>query len=333
LLKIPLSDIIDKIKKEKNLTDEEINKKIDEKLTQLSGLISKEGAAHIIANELGVKVFESFSGKLQIKNIVAGMRSVETVGKIQEISEIKEFQSKERKGKLAWIVIGDETGTIRVVMWGDQADNVKNLKQDTIVKIKDAYVKENNNAKELHLNERSQLIINPEGEKVGEVKQTLPARRSISDLKENDENVEILGTIVQVFDPRFFEICPECNKRARLRETAYICEKHGEVKPNYSYVLNVFLDDSTDNIRAVFFRNQAERLLETTHEEFIKYKDNPESFEDIKTKLLGEQIKLKGRINKNEMFDRLEFITQLVFPHPDPKEELERLEAIKQNDG
>lgn len=94
--------------------------------------------------------------------------------------------------------------------------------------------------------------------------------------------------------------------------------------------MNVFLDDGSDNIRTVLFRNQAEKLLEITSEEFVKFKDEPDKFEEVKTKLLGEQIKLRGRINKNDMFDRLEFIAQLVFPHPDPKEEIERLQTVKQ---
>ncbi len=82
MLKIPLQDIIEKIKKETSLPESQINQKIEQKLSQLAGLISKEGAAHIVANELGVKLLEAFQGKLQIKNILAGMRSVETVGKV-----------------------------------------------------------------------------------------------------------------------------------------------------------------------------------------------------------------------------------------------------------
>ena len=331
MIKIPLSDIIEKIKKDANITEEEINKKIEDKLKQLSGLISKEGAAHIIANELGVKVFDNVSGRLQIKNILEGMRDVETVGKVQQIYDVREFQTKDGKaGKVGSVIVGDETGTIRIVMWGDQSDNIKNLKPSDIVKIQSGYVRKNNNFKEIHLNDRSKVIINPEGEKIEDVKQTTPTRRNITDLTENDENVEILGTIVQVFDPRFFEICPTCNKRARPKDNTFNCEQHGSVTPKFSYVMNVFLDDGSDNIRTVLFRNQAEKLLEITSEEFVKFKDEPDKFEEVKTKLLGEQIKLRGRINKNDMFDRLEFIAQLVFPHPDPKEEVERLQTVKQ---
>ena len=81
MIKIPFEQLVGKIKKESNISEDEINEKVNDKMKQLSGLISKEGAAHIVANELGIKLFESFSGKLQIKNIVAGLRNVETIGK------------------------------------------------------------------------------------------------------------------------------------------------------------------------------------------------------------------------------------------------------------
>ena len=68
MIKIPLAQIIEKIKEHANISEDEINSKIKAKMEQLSGLISEEGAAHIISNELGIKLFEETSGKLQIKN-------------------------------------------------------------------------------------------------------------------------------------------------------------------------------------------------------------------------------------------------------------------------
>ncbi|MBU1204685.1 MAG: DUF2240 family protein [Nanoarchaeota archaeon] len=326
MIKMPYNDILEKIQEKSGLTEQEIKEKIDTKLKQLSGLISNEGAAHIVANELGVKLFDALGGKLQIKNILTGMRSVEVVGKVLRVFELREFNSKGRSGKVASFVIGDETGTIRIVMWGDQAENITKLKENIIVKVVGGYVRENQNGKEVHLNNMGKLIINPEGETIGEVKETSSGKRKkINQLNENDSNVEILGTIVQVFDPRFFEICPECNRRARLREDDFFCDTHGKVQPNYSFVLNLFLDDGTDNIRVVCFRNQALKLLDKTQEQMLEYKDSPEKFEEMKTELLGNIIKFVGRTTKNEMFDRLEFISQLVFPNPDPDDEIKVL--------
>jgi len=60
-------------------------------------------------------------------------------------------------------------------------------------------------------------------------------------------------------------------------------------------------------------------------EQILQYKEQPEKFEEIKTKLLGNQVKLIGKTNKNEMFDRLEFIAQRVFLDIDLEEEIKKL--------
>ena len=55
MINIPVETVLTKLK-ENGLSDEEIETKIKQKMDQLSGLISREGAAHIIANEMGIKV-------------------------------------------------------------------------------------------------------------------------------------------------------------------------------------------------------------------------------------------------------------------------------------
>ncbi|MCH8003536.1 MAG: DUF2240 family protein [Nanoarchaeota archaeon] len=326
MIKIPYEQIIERIKKEANISEEDINGKIDQKMKQLSGLISKEGAAHIVANELGIKLFDSFSGKLQIKNILVGLRSVETVGKVLQVYELREFTTNDRQGKVASLVIGDESGTIRIVMWGSQADNIKNINKDMTIKVIGGYVKDNNGNIELHLNERSQVILNPEGETVKDVKQFTAERKTIDKLTEKDSVVEILGTIVQIFDPRFFEICPECNKRVKNVEGAFSCQVHNNVEPDFSYVLNLIVDDGTENIRTVFFRDSMEKLINSNKEKILAYKDNPDKFEEVKTELLGNIVKINGRVKKNLFFDRIEIVANDVSLNPNPDEEIKRLD-------
>ncbi|MBT3303669.1 DUF2240 family protein [Candidatus Woesearchaeota archaeon] len=323
MIKIPYEQVLDKIKSNSELGTEDIEAKIKQKMDQLSGLISKEGAAHIIANELGVQLYDQFSGRLQIKNILPGLRDVEVLGKITQKYEVKEFKVGERAGKMGSFVIGDETGTIRAVMWGDIAEKLNELKKDDVVKITAAYSRENNGYKELHMNERSELEINPDGETV-EVKivEEKQERKKINELKQGD-NVEVLGTIVDMFDPKFFEMCSECNKRAKNEGK---CELHPESPITYSYVLNAFLDDGTDNIRIVMFKEQVEAFLSQNNEGMLKIKENPESFSEMKQNLLGSIVKLGGKAVNNQMFDRLEFIANKVDLTPDPKEEIKKME-------
>lgn len=328
MIKIPYEEIILKINEKTQMAVSEIEERVEKKLRQLSGLISKEGAAHIVANELGVKIFEPLSGKLQIKNILAGMRDVETLGRVMQVYELREFSNETRSGKVASMLIGDETGAIRVVMWGSQAENIANIKQGFVVKVVGGYVRENNGRKEIHLNDRSQILINPKGETVSEVNiEVKGSRKEIKDLNENDNEVELLGTIVQVFDIKYFETCPRCSKRAKPNVDLFVCNEHGNVIPAYAYVLNAVLDDGTETIRCVFFRNHVERLLNLSQEQLLKFRSEPAEFEAVKNELLGTITKLVGRVNKNSLFNRLEFVVNNVDINPNPEEELKRLEG------
>ena len=64
------------------------------------------------------------------------MRDVETVGKVQQIYPINEFQRKDgTPGKVCSMVMADETGSIRVVLWGGQTDLVKDIQEGNVIKI------------------------------------------------------------------------------------------------------------------------------------------------------------------------------------------------------
>ena len=61
--------------------------------------------------------------KIDIRNLIPGMQNVEIVSKIGKISE-KEFKTEKAEGKLANIMLYDESGSIRLVLWNDEIDNV-----------------------------------------------------------------------------------------------------------------------------------------------------------------------------------------------------------------
>ena len=324
MIRIPLADIVTRIKEKTGLSEQDIMAKVEQKCSQLSGLVSKDGAAHIIANELGVKLIEQ-GGRQKIKDVFAGMRSVELLGKVTQVYEAKEFsRSDGTPGKVGSFVIGDETGTLRVVCWGDQTEVMHELQPGMVVLVSNAMARDNNRGyKELHLNDQSKVVPNPQGESIGDVKvfeRPKATRKEIKGLLENDQNVEVLGTIIDSFNPRYFEVCPQCRKSAKNS----VCPQHGNVTPNYSFVFNLILDDGTDNIRVVFFSNQMEKLLDKSNEEILTYRNSLDSFEQVRSDLLGTMIKVGGKVNKNMFFDRLELVANSVVP-ANVEEELARL--------
>src|SRR3989338_10069035 len=101
-------EIINKIKEEKGISDEDLNKKIKEKLDKLGDLISREGAAHIVANEYGIKLYQNFSKQvLQIGKLMAGMRNISVNGKVIKNYGVRSFKNEKREGKVGTFLIGD----------------------------------------------------------------------------------------------------------------------------------------------------------------------------------------------------------------------------------
>jgi len=308
---IPLNyeTIISKLK-DSGLSLFEIEEKIKNKMEQLSGLISKEGAAHIIANELGIKVFEDV-GEIKIKDARNGMRNVNLNGKLIVNFGAREFKNEKRAGKVGSFLIGDETGALRVVLWDvGQINLMENMHDGDIIRVENGYIKENNGYKEIHLNNTSKFSLNPEGVEIRDVKVNGPIEFKSKEIKElqQSDRVVIRGTIVQIFEPRFYEICGECGKRAKIENGGFKCEQHGNVSPKYAYVVNCVLDDGSESIRVACFRESACKLIGVGEEEMLAVKDDPKKFEELKDNILGKQIKVDGRVNKNLMFDRLEFI-------------------------
>ena len=63
-------------------------------------------------------------------------------------------------------------------------------------------------------------------------------------------------------------------------------------------------------MRVVFFRDLVGKVLNV--DDLERLRNNPADFEKIKDNILGKQIKVEGRAVKNEMFNRIEFISNNI---------------------
>ena len=93
-----------------------------------------------------------------------------------------------------------------------------------------------------------------------------------------------------------------------MENDKFTCKEHGEVKPKYMIILSGVIDDGTGNIRAVFFRDNALKLIGMNIEEALKRRES--FFEDLN--VLGKEFVLYGRIRKNKLFNRLEFVANNI---------------------
>jgi replication factor A1 len=291
--------ILERIAKSASLPKEEIERKVEAKRAKLSGLISKEGAAQVIAAELGI----SFDNeKFKIDELLPGMRKVNVVGKVIKLFPVRSFTRNNEEHKVANFILADDTSNIKIVLWDvNHIDLIEKgqVKEDVVVEILGASMREN----EIHLGSFSEFKLSKEV--IENVKtERVVKSKSIVDFKVSD-SVSARAYVVQAFDPRFFYVCPECKKKATPEGDKYNCAEHGAVTPEKRALINIVLDDGTGSIGSVLFHENLKLIGLTALEDESKL-----SFQ--KEDLLGKEMVFSGNVRMNSYFNKPEFIVDKV---------------------
>lgn len=318
-----LEEILEKITEATGMKKEEVLKRVEEKKRELSNLISDEGAAYIIAKDLGITLIKRKSYDIKIGNIVAGMKNINVIGRVLDVSDVKTFERGDERGegKLLSFLIGDDSGVIRVVLWDEEIEKFRGFSKGDVIRIVDAYVRDNFGIPELRVSRGNIELVTgedakkiPSIEEISKIEREYP-RYNISDLEEG-RYASIRACLVQVFDINpFFFVCPECNQVVKD-----FCEIHRKKEP--MLVISGVADDGTGNIRIVIFRENAEKILGLSSKK--AFESNINVYNELQ-KVLGKEFVFKGYVKRNRIYDRLEFVVNNV-EDLNIKQEIENLE-------
>ena len=271
------STLVDKISRYSGLPSSEIEGKVEAKKSKLSGLISREGAAQIVAAELGI----SFENEVvKIKELSNGLRRANVVGKITRLYPVKEFSKNGRSGKFASFMLGDETSNVRVVLWdSNHVALVENgtLMQGSVIEIRGASVKND----EMHLSAFSDIKISDT--KLDSVKEAAALVSGNFGEAVEGAAVKVRAFVVQTFEPRFFDSKKNEGEKGVL--------------------LNVVLDDGTATMRSVLFGENIKKILGVDDAGLF-------SLDVLNTKraeLIGEEKVFTGSFRMNSFSNSLEF--------------------------
>lgn len=300
------------------------------------------GATRVEVNPSGVSVGEPKSGPLKIGEIEPNMDAVEAVGRATEVMGPREFTRPDgRKGKVASIIIGDETGTLRVSLWHEQADKAGEIKAGDVLRLTNCYSTLGLFGQpELHLGMHGHIEINAAEEglpPMEALEAVAPNLVKIAEIENEGMRVQVRGTVVQVFHRRpIFDACPNCGRSLGSADTGLFCEECGKVvTPEHRVILSFLLDDGTDNIRVVLFGKVAERLLGMDAKQVLElFKGTPDlaDFYD-KLALVGKELVVTGTTRQDKYLNQLE-LRGSDAQVPDPKEEARLiLEKLKERAG
>jgi replication factor A1 len=126
-----------------------------------------------------------------------GMREVNVAARVAYIGSERTFSRRDGSvGRVASLLLEDETGTVRLSLWEKDVDLIKDLKIGTILSVENGYTRMGLGAVGLNAGRSSRITINPEGVEVTSQKiedKTI----SIIDVREGQTNITIRGRVLE----------------------------------------------------------------------------------------------------------------------------------------
>jgi replication factor A1 len=181
----------------------------------------------------------------KIKDIKDSMGDLNLTGKVLEISEIRTFQRKDgNPGKVGNLLLGDNTGTVRVTLWDDKTEFLNQIEYGDAVELVNAYARENAFTQKVELQVGNRSIIKKSEKKVEYEEEFTP----IEDIRTDMNDINTSGKILDIGEIRTFE------------------KKDGST----GRVGNLLLGDTTGKIRLTLWDEKTDFLDEVDFDETIE---------------------------------------------------------------
>jgi replication factor A1 len=311
-------------------------------ITNLNPRLSSLDSKTIDLNVTRGSMIKKIAKKIKIEtDLIENIKLLQTQsgvvsfkGVITSIENLKRINLKSGKDtSLLGFVVNDETGGIRVTLWGENAEEYASKLTNGIgVLLKNVLIKYSNfsGTNEISLiNDSTLEVVNIEIKNLKEIETRKKERisnftgdyRKIESIK-SSEVFEIRGYIAkEITKITIYEACSVCNRKIDNCR----CNKKGESENRM--ILNLTIDDGSSTIRATFFGEKAEKLIGEDTDLIVKLQETPdfERFLENKSKeLLGKDIIIKGRTKFSDFSNSYD-ISVFEFTEVDVNKELDRV--------
>jgi len=269
-------EIIEKILAENpEVSEQQILEKLKAEKSRTGGLLTDETLLRLIAARYGVEVQQNGiknCGNLSTSRLFPGLKDVTVAGRLIAVFSVRTFEG-EKSGKFATLMLVDNDGILRVVLWNEKADWVERgeLKVGQAVRFLHGYTRvDRYNKVELHLGSRSQIEIERQGKNF-DYPTIHKFATKIGSLSKASGVVHLCGMVKQVLGSATFTridssegtvmrfllkddsgevIAVAWNEKATELEKTIKTEAHlqlinAKVKENQNGIIEVHLDSST----------------------------------------------------------------------------------------
>jgi len=250
-LSIVQTIVEDILSKRRELSQEQILALIEEKKKEGRGLLSDEGAARLVAEELLIQTRGTDLGRMQVKDLVSGLNDVTISGRVLLTWPPQQFQRRDgTPGRVMRVVLADKTDRVRCAIWDRHVDvltRAGNL-QGRVMRIGHAYTRQGlSGDTEVHAGDRSSIQIDPEDMPKSDLPEFGDLFTPLGKLAAGANQVNAIG-IVQS-EPRYYSFAKE--------------ERTGSV-------LRTIVADESGSIPLVAWNERAEELRELKNGDIVQ---------------------------------------------------------------
>jgi len=197
--------------------------------------------------EVGVEPEEPVSPWTKLADLRAGMRGVNVIARVAQIGGVREFTRRDGSaGRVASVLLEDDSGAVRLNLWGDDVELLKEMDVGAVVSVENGYTRIGLGTVGLNVGQNGRLTINPENIEV-----SAPSRDhrlvDIQGLREGQRDIIVRGRVLDA---------PE------IREV--------ETARGPARVASFRIDDGTGEARVSVWRDLVDEVKELTPGTFIR---------------------------------------------------------------
>jgi len=118
-----------------------------------------EVSADRVEPEEDVDVDVQVQDTYRAADLSLGLSDVDLQGRVLDTGSVRTFDRDDgTEGRVANLVLGDETGRVRVTLWDERADHAAEFDVGESVEVVDGYVRDRDGALELHVGDRGRVV-------------------------------------------------------------------------------------------------------------------------------------------------------------------------------
>ncbi len=273
--------------------------------------LSEEQASAMFIPELTTLEKAIYDYK-KISDVDEDERDIIIIGRIIELNDVHQFdRDTGETGFVRNIEMADDTGSIKVVLWGSDAK--MDLEMGMPIKLQNPRISlDMDNRLEATVS-RGTAILKPNESEIeklptyDELVEAIFVKKTIEALAEDDTNVCVTGSIKEVgTDKNILKRCPNCNGNVEQTIEENVCDfcGHNFDEPDYTLMIPTQIEDETGEIQVTFFGKLAEELSGLKTDDVAELVEEGNGIEDKLEGLTGLTVEIIANVDFDEYSER-----------------------------